>query len=1247
MKNSLFIFLLNLVSFVLNSQTPEVEWENTIGGLNNDELYYIEQTLDGGYIMGGVSQSNASGDKIESTLGGGVDCWIVKVNASGSIEWQNNIGGSHFEKFGEIHQTSDGGYIVAATSASGVSGDKTEAAIGGTGKYDYWVLKLNSTGGIVWQNTIGGTSEDNLKSIQETSDGGYVLGGYSTSGISGDKTEAVVGGGSTYFDYWIVKINATGTIIWQNTIGGNHHDYLNQIIETSDGGFLAAGYSTSGISGDKSENVIGGGTTNPDYWLVKINSLGTIEWEETIGGIYNDYLTQVAEMEGEGFILGGYSTSPVSGDKTEGPVGGGVPGKFDYWVIKLDITSNIIWQSTFGGTNPDYLTTLKITSDGGIIVGGYSYETATGDKNEDYGNFDDDYWIVKLDGLGNILWQDVIGGSNNDYLQCMDITEDGGYILGGYSFSPVSGDKTEGVLGYVCCVDIFYDYWIVKMSPDSCSLSTFYVDYDEDTYGNADLTYLACEASGGYVGISGDCDDINFVIHEGAIEVCDGYDNDCNGLIDDGVDDCLLGPGIEWQNTIGGANEDFLFAADQTTDNGFILGGYSRSDTSSDKSENCIGGVFGGFNKYDYWVVKTDSYTNIIWENTIGGTGDDFLKDIEQTIDGGYILGGYSNSGNTVDKTETFIGSYDYWLVKINAIGSIEWQNVIGGTISDQLQVVHQTVDGGYILGGNSTSGISGDKTENFVGASDFWIVKTNASGVIEWQNTIGGSADDFFVDLKQTPDGGYIIGGQSRSGISGDKLEPYLGLSTEFDYWIVKLNSSGTIEWENTIGGSGQDFFRALELTEDGGYIIVGESSSVISFDKTEEVIGATDIWMLKLDNSGNIVSQNTIGGTLSDYSPSIASTSDGNFLIACISNSNISGDKSINAMNSSDNWVLKVNESGDIVWQNSFGGNENDFPTTIMHTNDGGTFIGGYSKSMISGSKTENNMSDGVSTNDYWIIKVFEECIPSPELCNSLDDNCNGLIDDGITETISITAGGPITFCQGSSVSLTATYSGATVQWKKNGTNIPGATSATYNVTTKGNYSCVTTSACGTAESTPIFVNVIKNPNANISAGGPTTFCAGGSVVLTEVAVAGCTYQWYKGASPIAGATSLTYTATTSGNYKCRVTKAATGCFKNSNAIAVSVPCREGLPAGETGELVENETVIYPNPALNVLTIKTNNNQIKIINLYDALGRLINSQIASENEVFLNVENLPAGTYFIQIVEHQIVSTYNFIKQ
>ena len=341
---------------------------------------------------------------------------------------------------------------------------------------------------------------------------------------------------------------------------------------------------------------------------------------------------------------------------------------------------------------------------------------------------------------------------------------------------------------------------------------------------------------------------------------------------------------------------------------------------------------------------------------------------------------------------------------------------------------------------------------------------------------------------------------------------------------------------------------------------------------------------------------------------------------------------------MGGGDYWVVKIDGSGNLEWQNAIGGSTSDEGKTITQTLDGGFVMSGFSESDISGDKTEANIG-APDTYDYWVVKLYNECIPVTEICNTFDDDCNGLIDDAITETVTISAAGATTFCQGGSVILNSVYSGTSVQWKRNGINIAGATSPSYTVLQKGNYTCETTSPCGTALSTAINVIVNKNPTASITPGGPLTFCAGGSVTLTETPVAGCTYQWYKGASPIAGATTTSYVATTTGNYKCRVTKTATGCFKNSNTIAVSVPCREGELTAQ-----ENTFSIYPNPTSGIFTIKSDVKSQDFatlhsisLEIYNYNGQLIfTHEIISSNGIInetIDIGIQPEGIYLINI--------------
>ncbi|MFI5171104.1 MAG: T9SS type A sorting domain-containing protein [Chitinophagales bacterium] len=699
-------------------------------------------------------------------------------------------------------------------------------------------------------------------------------------------------------------------------------------------------------------------------------------------------------------------------------------------------------------------------------------------------------------------------------------------------------------------------------------------------------------------------------------------------------------PSVEWQNTIGGLEQDQLNSIHQTTDGGYILGGYSASDISGDKSDPLVPGVL--FNT-DYWIIKLDSAGAIQWQNDIGGSDFDYLETIQETADGGYIVGGNSSSGISGDKTEACVGNPDYWILKLDATGAIVWQNTIGGNFIDHLSSITPTPDGGYFVAGYSGSGISGDKTEGVSGVYDYWILKLNSTGAIIWQNTIGGTGDDFLYHAERISSGGYILAGKSNSGISGDKTEANLGAN---DYWIIKVSNAGNIIWQKTAGGADEDRAWTVEETNSGGFIIGGESYSGTTGNKTEANIGFGDFWLVELSAAGIMVGQNTIGSYGNESLHDIAIDGDDGFFLAGNSDGGISGDKTEANIGSYDYWVMRLNSSGGIIWQNTIGGNDLEYVNAFEKTADAGYILGTYSMSGISGDKSEPN----IGSFDYWIIKLSGECVPVAEICNGYDDDCNTYVDDGVIETISISAGGATTFCQGGNVLLSAIYSGTSVQWKKNGVNIPGAIASTYLANKSGNYTAVTTSPCGTVTSLTIIVTVNNNPSASITAGGATTFCAGGSVTLTEAAVAGSTYQWYKGASAIAGATSTNYIATTAGNYKCRVTKTASGCFKNSNAITVTVPCRES----QNHDLLDLEDsqdfVIYPNPNNGTFTINALwprcalcDNNASILEIYNSLGQVIHSQIIDSSDGIINKtisisegscgDNLPAGIYFIKL--------------
>ncbi len=415
-----------------------------------------------------------------------------------------------------------------------------------------------------------------------------------------------------------------------------------------------------------------------------------------------------------------------------------------------------------------------------------------------------------------IRWEKTISGPAADGNPRIFHTADGGYLLGGMSNSGIGLDKSQASNGG-------YDYWTIKLDAAGNK------QWDRSLGGLHDefLSALQQTSDGGYIlggrsrsGISGD-----------------------KSQPSNGQEDCwvvkLNANGVkQWEKTFGGTLYETVTSMQQTADGGYILGAYSNSGTSSDKSQPSKGGD-------DFWLIKLDATGNKVWDKTIGGSGSDILSSIAQTTDGGYILGGYSNSGISGDKSQVSPGSYDYWLVKVDAFGNKSWDKTLGGADFDQLSALAQTTDGGYILGGYSNSGISGTKSQASKGSDDYWIIKLDANGNKTWDKTIGGGDIDQLYSMQQTVDGGYILGGHSRSGPGGDKSEPVKGI---VDYWVVKVDVAGNIQWDKTIGANNIDRLYALQQTSDGGYMLAGDSFSGISGDKSQPTSGISDFWIVKL---------------------------------------------------------------------------------------------------------------------------------------------------------------------------------------------------------------------------------------------------------------------------------------------------------------------------------------------------------------------------------------------------------------
>lgn len=447
MKNTITLLMCLIGTISMFAQDPAILWQNTIGGSHSDQVSDISPTSDGGYIIGGTSLSDISGDKTQNS-NGSWDLWIVKISGTGVLEWEKTIGGNDSDFLNSIFQTTDGGYLVTAHSSSNISGDKTENS---KGESDYWILKLDAIGTIVWQHTYGGNATDYDAKAHQTSDGGYIVAGSSESGISGDKTDPSHG----FYDIWVLKLDAIGSIVWQKTIGGSSYEVFESIALTNDGGYIINSSSDSPFSGDKSENSNG----SDDYWVIKLSADGTVQWDRTLGGTEVDSgVDAIPTMDG-GYLVGGYSISPASGDKSESPV-----GKFDYWLVKLDGNGTIVWDRTVGREYDDFLTDMVELPNGDFLLTGSSQGVKPGPRPYNRNVASDepskgyvDNWFVTLDASGVITGEKIIGGDSSEFPANVVLTSDGGFVVATTSTSYISGDKTQDSKGRD-------DFWVYKMA---------------------------------------------------------------------------------------------------------------------------------------------------------------------------------------------------------------------------------------------------------------------------------------------------------------------------------------------------------------------------------------------------------------------------------------------------------------------------------------------------------------------------------------------------------------------------------------------------------------------------------------------------------------------------------------------------------------------------------------------------------------------------------------------------------------
>ena len=412
----------------------------------------------------------------------------------------------------------------------------------------------------------------------------------------------------------------------------------------------------------------------------------------------------------------------------------------------------------------------------------------------------------------------------------------------------------------------------------------------------------------------------------------DPTDDTADDTTDDQPPSGFLGE-LDWLVTYGGSEADEAVAIIPTTDNHYMVLGSTRSsdgDISNKTSD-----------KNDFWLLKIAENGSIVWDKTYGGSEDDVATSIAQTDDGGYILSGYSRSNDGhVSGNEGF---HDYWILKVDASGNVEWDKNFGFLGSDQAFSIFQTSDGGYFVSGFfDVSASDGEGNDGLLsgaserggrhGVGEYWAIKMDATGEYVWRRYFGGSNNDRSYAAMETSDGSFMVIGSSESNdfdITDSK--------GSYDYWVVKISATGDNLFTKSYGGGEIDVAYAMCEAGTDQYLLVGDARS--TDQDVSNPKGNADLWLIKINDNGNLLWEKSLGGMSFDSGKGIVPAPEGNY---AITGSSRSSDQDVSTnQGENDAWTLIVDGSGNLVFEMSVGGSSLDFGEDLTMSHDGSSLI------------------------------------------------------------------------------------------------------------------------------------------------------------------------------------------------------------------------------------------------------------------------------------------------------------------